>query len=58
VKILKSIEFAEKKQEKVITGPPTRLEYFLLESILSYCSENELETTPENIVYFQYTVFN
>ena len=47
--ITKSIGFAEKKQEIVMTGPPTKLEYFLLEAILSYCSENELESSSDII---------
>ncbi len=32
-----------------MTGPPTKLEYFLLEAILSYCSENELESSSDII---------
>ncbi len=47
--ITKSIAFAEKKQERVVTGPPTKLEYFILETILSYCSENELEANSDII---------
>lgn len=49
-KHMSSIEFAHSKLERVSTGPLTKVEFFLLENILSYCnSEEDTETTPESI---------
>ena len=44
-----SIEFAEFNREKIVTGPFTKLEYFILENILRYCDEEDISTTRDNI---------
>ena len=49
VKHVNSIEFAQSKLEELSSGPFTKLEYFLLDNIINYCNEEDIETTPENI---------
>ena len=48
-KMSSSIEFAEFNREKIVTGPFTKLEYFILENILRYCDEEDISTTRDNI---------
>ncbi len=48
-KHVNSIQFAHSKSEKLSTGPFTKVEYFLLDSIVSYCNEEDIETEPESI---------
>lgn len=44
-----SLEFAHSKCEKVMSGPLTKVEFFLLDNILRYCDDSDTETTPETI---------
>ena len=44
-----SIEFALAKQEPLSYGPLTKVEFFLLENILVYCGEQDIDVTPDNI---------
>ena len=44
-----SLEFAKMKHELLSSGPLTKFEFFLLENILTYCSEEGIDETPENI---------
>lgn len=52
---MRSIDLAELKQEKIVSGPFTKVEFFLLENILSYCVDNDIEVMCENIhlIYMQ-----
>lgn len=44
-----SREYANFKQETLTTGPPTKLEYFILENILQYCSQQNIDINVQNI---------
>ena len=44
-----SIEFALAKQEPLSYGPLTKVEFFLLENILVYCGEQDIDVTSDNI---------
>ena len=44
-----SIQYAHLKCEKIETGPFTILGYFILEKILTYCNEQDIDPTQNAI---------
>lgn len=44
-----SREFAQKRQEELSDEPLTKVEFFLLEDILVYCDDEDIEAAPANI---------
>ena len=44
-----SVEFAKEKEEKLMFGSITVAEYFVLENILTYLNDEQIEPTTENI---------
>ena len=46
---MSSTEFAKSKDEELSGGPLTTVEFFLLENILVYCDEEEIEPTSINV---------
>ena len=50
--------FANLKQEKLNSGPLTKHEYFLLESIISHCRQHEIEVNAVNVVNIYSTIIS
>jgi len=41
---MSSREFANTKQEELASGPLTKVEFFVLENILAFCCEEDIQT--------------
>ena len=46
-----------RETKKIISGPPTKHDYFLLESIISRCRQHEIEVNAVNLANI-YTVIS
>jgi len=46
---MSSTEFANTKQEELASGPLTKVEFFVLENILAFCCQEDIDATPDNM---------